>query len=279
MSPIREPEPTRLESADEILDAINARKGWWVATNGTPRAGPAHAAAHAQRERPTQRPPLALLCILDDAGKQEGEWVRLRAERTVIGRSDGDVRIAHDVQMSARHAAIVREQAPAGWRWTLHDLGSTNGTLVRVGTTILHNANELLVGQGRYRFEEAMSAANVAPSPDRNGGTQLPQPAVLGTLVPALVEMTPAGPGQRVPLALPEYWLGSDPESAAIVRQGDPFVDARHARFFRDMRGQWHVANNASVNGVWLRIKSIGLDRACQFRLGEQRFLFRVCES
>src|SRR5262249_21230225 len=39
--------------------------------------------------RPTLRPPTMLLTVLDD-GKGDGEVLRLRAERFVIGRSEGD---------------------------------------------------------------------------------------------------------------------------------------------------------------------------------------------
>jgi hypothetical protein len=220
---------------------------------------------------------MALLCILDD-GKQEGEWVRLRAARTSIGRSEGDVRIPHDVQMSARHAEIIREQTATGWRWLLQDAGSTNGTFVRVGNTILRNLSELRIGQGRYRFESAMSTPNAAMAVEIAAATQLPQPAAIGSLVPSLVEIAAAGPQQRFRLTLPEYWFGRDPAQAGIVRADDPFVDARHARFFRDKSGHWQVSNNDSINGLWLRIKTIPLDKACQFLLGEQRFIFRVCK-
>ncbi len=222
---------------------------------------------------------MALLCVLDD-GKQDGEWVRLRADRTSIGRSEGDVRIPHDVQMSARHAEIVREQTATGWRWLLHDAGSTNGTYVRIGSTVLRNGNELRIGQGRYRFEVATPGAITASPPENTGGfTQMPLPGTVRSLVPSLVEITAAGPMQRYSLTLPEYWLGRDPTQASIIRPVDPFIDAQHARFFRDKSGQWHVANNASINGLWLRIKTIPLDKACQFLLGEQRFIFRVRES
>jgi pSer/pThr/pTyr-binding forkhead associated (FHA) protein len=221
---------------------------------------------------------MALLCILDD-GKQDGELVRLRADRTTIGRSAGDVRIPHDVQMSSQHAEIVREALPTGWRWVLQDLGSTNGTFIRVGSTVLHNLSELLLGQGRYRFEAGMAPPSGGPAADMSGATQMPQTAALKGLVPSLVEFTSAGVVQRFPLTLPEYWFGSDPRAASIVRHNDPFVDAQHARFFRDRSGQWHAANNGSINGLWLRIKAIPLDKSCHFRLGEQRFIFRVSES
>ncbi len=273
MSQSKEPEPTHLESAEEIHRALAARRTRLQRPiTGQPLPPPLPTIPETQRERPTQRPPMARLCILDD-GKQDGEWVRIRTDRTVIGRADGDVRIPHDVQMSSRHAEIVREQTPTGWRWLLHDLGSTNGTFVRIADTVLRNYNEFLIGLGHYRFEAAMMPPAVAATPEGSGVTQMPQPVVARALVPALVEITPAGPVQRFQLTLPEYWVGRDPATCGIVRADDLFVDAQHAR---DRNGQWHVENNASVNGLWLRIKSIRLEKACQFRLGEQRFLFRV---
>ena len=59
-------------------------------------------------------------------------------------------------------------------------------------------------------------------------------------------------------------------------RPDDPFVNPRHARLYRDPKGQWHVENNKSVNGLWLRVGEIPLGANCQFRMGEQRFLFRM---
>jgi hypothetical protein len=287
MAQSKEPQATRMESADEILQAIAARKARRAPgggnaptphTKGVPPLPGIPSVAEAQRDRPVQRPPMALLCILDD-GKQEGEWVRLRADRTTLGRTDGDVRIVHDMQMSAQHAEIVREATPTGWRWLLQDCGSTNGTFVRVGSTVLRNNNELLLGQGRYRFEAGMAPGSAGPAIELSGATQMPQTAALKGLVPSLVEITAAGAVQRFVLTLPEYWFGSDPRSATIVRLDDPFVDAQHARFFRDQSGQWHAANNGSINGLWLRIKAIPLDKSCHFRLGEQRFIFRAPES
>src|SRR5439155_19569987 len=57
--------------------------------------------------RPTQRPPMALLCILDD-GSDEGEIVRLRADKYTLGRIEGDITIPHDALISARHAELFR---------------------------------------------------------------------------------------------------------------------------------------------------------------------------
>ncbi len=39
----------------------------------------------------------------------------------------------------------------------------------------------------------------------------------------------------------------------------------------------WHIENNKSLNGLWLRMtEPVWLGASCLFRVGEQRFLFRV---
>src|SRR5207244_10614612 len=116
-------ECTRLETAEEIRQAILARRvprGRSPSGQKTTSAPPAPA-AEVQPERPGQRPPMALLVILDD-GRQDGERVRLRGDRTVIGRSEGDVRIPHDLAISGRHAELVRQKTGHGHRWFLADL-------------------------------------------------------------------------------------------------------------------------------------------------------------
>jgi pSer/pThr/pTyr-binding forkhead associated (FHA) protein len=278
-------EGTRLESDEDIRQALQARRARLAAqaqgkAPGAPGQAPAPAPAEVepQAERPVVRPPLALLCILDD-GRADGEWVRLRADVTVIGRTEGDVRIPHDAAISGRHVQIVRQRGPQGYRWALVDLQSTNGTFVRVGSTFLRHENEVIVGSGRYRFDAGLASA---PAVDPPGGPPQTTQAWSGaapvrSLVPSLVEVSPAGPVNRIALTLPEYWIGRDARACAIARPDDVLVSARHARLYRDPKGQWHVENNKSPNGLWLRIgEPMPLSGACQFRAGEQRFLFRV---
>ena len=81
--------------------------------------------------RPKLRPPTAVLKILDD-NQQTGELVRLRSDRTIIGRSEGEIRIPHDERISSSHAELVRTGDGKGWTWYLNDLESTNGTFVLV---------------------------------------------------------------------------------------------------------------------------------------------------
>jgi hypothetical protein len=272
--PIPPREETRLESDEEIRAAILARR----ARQQQPTAGKAATpslpdADDVRLERPTERPPMATLCILDD-GKLEGEMVRLRADRIIIGRSEGEVRIPHDPAMSSRHAEIVRQKATTGgFAWGLVDLQSRNGTFVRVSNTVLNDGSELIIGQGRYRFAAASLAAGTTPPiNDLLGGTRPWAPAPLQGLVATLVE---DGTGQRYPLTLPEYWLGRDPAQCAIARPDDVLANARHARIFRDAGGLWQIENHQSLNGLWFRVTHIALGKRCQFRLGEQRFMFR----
>ena len=158
-------EMTYLESDDEIRQALQARRARAVAAQETAKAPqpgqPVPLAKPVEPEpkveRPVQRPPMAMLCILDD-GKTDGEWHRLRADRCVIGRVEGDIQIPHEALMSARHAEITRQRVKDGIRWVLTDLKSTNGSYVRVGKTVLRHNQEVILGSGRYRFESGAAA-------------------------------------------------------------------------------------------------------------------------
>lgn len=276
-------EGTRLESDEEIRQALQARRARLAAPAAAAVPGAKGQAPMAvpveiepQAEQPVLRPPVALLCILDD-GKSDGEWVRLRADRTVIGRTEGDVRIPHDGAVSGQHAELVRQRAGNGFRWCLVDSRSTNGTFVRIGSTFLRHEMEFLIGAGRYRFESGAAAVSASPPGPPLQTTQAWNGAPIHSLVPSLVEMGPSGPLRRINLTLPEYWIGRDAKSCPIARPDDVLVNARHARLYRDAKGQWHIENNKSLNGLWLRIvEPMPLGNACQFRMGEQRFIFRM---
>jgi pSer/pThr/pTyr-binding forkhead associated (FHA) protein len=271
-------EVTYIESAEEIRQALQARMAQRRPPT-QPGAPPTVAAASealdgaVRADRPRERPPMAVLCILDD-GRTDGEKVRLRGERYVLGRTEGDVVIPHDGMMSGRHAELLRQKTSAGYRWVLNDLGSTNGTFVRVGKSLLHNQAEFLVGRGRYRFDAGAAAAPADAVAQL--GTTVAWGGSSASILPSLVEITPAGLGQRVALAAAEVWIGRDALACQVVRADDLTVNARHARLHRDARGQWHVENNKSLNGLWLRVEQMQLADHCQFRLGEQWFVFRV---
>ena len=76
-------------------------------------AAPRPHAPVASPWRPTARPPAALLTACDD-GRADGEVVRLRGDRFVIGRTEGDFRLPHDPLVSTRHAEVTRQQHGGG---------------------------------------------------------------------------------------------------------------------------------------------------------------------
>jgi pSer/pThr/pTyr-binding forkhead associated (FHA) protein len=74
----------------------------------------------------------------------------LNGEEIVIGREEGDLVFRDDAFMSRRHAAINWD----GQRARLTDLGSSNGTFVRLsGTTALRHRDHLRMGDQLFRVE------------------------------------------------------------------------------------------------------------------------------
>lgn len=268
---------TRLETDDDVRRVLQMHR--------QPAAGrlPAQAATAAADDcpplfRPTLRPPTPVLVICDD-GLESGESVRIRKECFVIGRTEGDVTIPHDSQISSRHAEVRRSFGREKFRWSLVDLGSTNGTYVRVGTAVLAHGQEFIVGSSRLRFEN-QPAEDAAP-PQTSGneqGTRFWQQPVADGKCPSLVELVSTGTGGRFLLDRGENWLGKDAGHCQIVLSADPLVSARHARLRRQEDGRWVLENNKSVNGVWLRVDQISFKGVCRFMLGEQRFVIHTSE-
>lgn len=74
-------------------------------------------------------------------------------EETILGREVGDIVFSSDPFMSRRHAAISRN-SPDG-SFTLLDLGSSNGTFLRIrGLTELVAGDHVRVGQHLFRFDQ-----------------------------------------------------------------------------------------------------------------------------
>ena len=107
---------TCLETDDDVLHALRANLGTppplfapaaaprgaaLPATAQPPPLASADARASAASYRPTLRPPMAVLTVFDD-GKHEGEQIRLRGNRFIVGRTEGDLMIPHDGMISAR---------------------------------------------------------------------------------------------------------------------------------------------------------------------------------
>jgi hypothetical protein len=276
-SPPPQRQQTQLETEEDISRLLHTT----IPAPGSIASGEpfslAAPASGVKPYRPTLRPPTALVTVLDD-GKNDGEVIRIRTDRFVIGRKEGDYLISHDPLISGRHIEITRQKLGNSYRWVVADLQTTNGLFVRVSRIVLASGAEFLVGQGRYRFEMSVpsqQATTVAPGGDF-GSTQLwgsDASALLGGA--SLMEVVPGGSSTRVVLTQGEYWIGSDP-ACAIRRIADPFVEPRHVRLARDGKGAWQAQHNKALNGLWLRVPQITVEDSCTFQIGEQRLRLKV---
>jgi pSer/pThr/pTyr-binding forkhead associated (FHA) protein len=267
------PVGTRLESVEDIRKARKVERTPTLREIAIPPDD-------ATPFRPTRRPPMALLCIVDD-GKEDGQWRRLREDKIVIGRGEGDIIIPHDTMISSRHAELTRELEDGQYRWYLNDLQSTNGTYVRIGNALMKHGQELLIGSRRYRFEIPTVSPESVETQAHNieesvrGTTRWPSVSPT-QLFPSLVELTAQGDGRRFPLMKEENLIGRRTQSADVALADDPLVSPQHARLYSDKKGRWHIENTKAINGTWLRIERMAIDPTGQFQIGEQRFLLKV---
>ena len=236
-----EPATTLLESFDswaQLLRRGEPQRAQAI-TGGMPHGSPA--VPEAAPYRPLLRRPLALLHVVDD-GHEDGETIRLRADRLVIGRTEGDVTIPHDISMSTRHATL--ECVPGG-AWLLSDSGSAGGTFVRVTMARLHDGSCLQLGASKLRFDAAE---------------------------PALVELAPGGDGPRHACPGPLTTIGRA-GGGCDVQIGDRYISPLHAELHA-AAGGWRIENRG-LNGLWMRISGpVKLTQPAQFQCGEQRFVF-----
>jgi pSer/pThr/pTyr-binding forkhead associated (FHA) protein len=291
-SPARERAETLIERAATLIEADEEARPPSPPddTRSHPPAGPAAPAptpAAAPPEptgraaspyRPTVRPAVALLTVFDD-GKTEGETIRIRDHRFVIGRTEGDLTIPIDGRISSRHVEITRVAVGGQHRWVVTDLQSTHGMFVRVSKTVLADKAEILVGNGRYRFDaptpEAATTAEYPPDDPNRGVTRGWDDGPSPFRPPALTELLGNEIGNRTLLVKNEYWIGSDP-TCPICRPDDPFCEARHLRLYRKPQGNWHAEHNRTLNGLWLRMSQITVEAMVHFQIGEQRFQIKL---
>ena len=212
---------TVLETDEDLRQAIQS--GFKAHPQAQPAPAPASRPAEvagraANLFRPTGRPPVALLTVYDD-GKTEGEVIRIREPRFVIGRTEGDLRIPIDGRISSKHVEITLQTVGGIHRWVVTDLQSTHGMYVRVTRTVLADKAEFLVGNGRYRLDIPEAApddtADFVPAAANTGETRGWDAGPSPFRPPALTELIGGEIGNRLLLVKEEYWIGTDPRPAS----------------------------------------------------------------
>ncbi len=222
------PPGTELESNEEI-ERARAEIRRQEASAAASKRG--QGVREEQPYRPTVRPPMAILIMCDD-GENSGEVFRLRGDRFIIGRTEGDLLIPDDEQVSSRHVALTRQVVSGETRWVVTDLQSRNGLFVRVGKAPLGHQSEVLIGSGRYRLDIMQQAVpeTAAFLPEYGNSTTRAFESNLPLGSEILTELSSRGTGARYILQQDHYWFGSDPD-CEICRSEDPFVSGKHARF------------------------------------------------
>lgn len=150
------PPGTVLESDDDIR-RIQEEIRNQTASKAIPKQEGLKEETNEQPFRPTVRPASANLTVYDD-GSSTGELFRLRHDRFIIGRTEGDLQFPDDEQISKRHIALSRQLVSGEFRWVITDLQSRNGLFVRVNKAPLNHLSEVLIGSGRYRLEIVQQA-------------------------------------------------------------------------------------------------------------------------
>jgi pSer/pThr/pTyr-binding forkhead associated (FHA) protein len=241
-------------------------------------AEPGHAAKPAETlYRSPHRWSAPRLLVCDDDSLDQGEIRYVRSERVVIGRTQGDIVIAHDLTMSGSHAEIMRTDIGGKHGWVLRDLGSSNGTLARVRSVTLRNGMGIQLGSKRFRFDQP-NPPRTDPGRSDDPGTVLVADlaALPPDMLPALVESSIRGlpDGQRHPLRKPINSIGR-PAVGNDIQLEDDCVAARHAVITLDATGVWQLNSLPSLNGVWVQVPGVRLTDDCLFQCGEQRFRWK----
>lgn len=223
--------------------------------------------------RPTLRPPVPILTVLDDGALDEGEEIRIRKESFVIGRSSGDLVIPLDATLSGRHAEIRLTGDHGRRQWTLHNLESVNGTFVRVSIATLGDDSIVILGTRRFRFERPQPAA--PREANRDATLKLDEHVAAAARWPRLVDASIRPNAPRFQLESDHVTIGRKGTPCGI-QLDDPQIAPVHAEIFLDTGGVWKISSRKTRNGVWVNTAATLLQSCCFFQCGEQRFKFVV---
>ena len=122
-------------------------------SEGESSLGPAHQGGVMVFGTP-EAPRLARLLQYTTEGVARDVHYLFRDE-TIIGRENGDIVFTDDPFLSRRHAAVRFDRARRCF--SLHDLGSSNGTALRIrGEHVLSDGDQFRIGRHLFRFEAKM---------------------------------------------------------------------------------------------------------------------------
>lgn len=217
--------------------------------------------------RPMLRPAVPVLTVLDDGSLDVGEEIRIRKSSFTIGRSAGDLALPNDATISKEHAEIRLVNNRGVLHWTLHNLGSINGTFVRVNHASVFVDTILIIGSRRYRLEGPFQQAGAAVGRAADGTLLQPWPF--------LVDASGRPDALRFPIRKLAVTIGCV-NGGCDIELDDPLVARHHATLQRDTNGVWQVRVAQSRNGVWANIHAVDLTSYCYFQCGEQRFRFMI---
>lgn len=222
--------------------------------------------------RPTLRPGIPVLTALDDGTLATGENFRLRGERFLIGRTEGDLTIPGDRTLSGRHCEIRRVENRGNFSWLLADLDTANGTFMRVNAAKFFADTIVILGARRYRLAHPFAELR---ADDRGSTTLLDKRASPENLWPTLTETGTSASALKFPIHEPEVTVGRLGGGSAIAID-DPHLAKHHATIRREPDGGWKIQAGLTENGVWANVKTIPLTSHCYFRCGEQFFRFVI---
>lgn len=208
------------------------------------------AASHTQRRSALPAPPPApskpSLVLLNEAGDAVRE-IPIEQERTVVGRTQGDVTFIDDDAVSPEHAVLT-------WRENellVRDLGSANGTWVFVTEPqALADGDVLLIGSQVIRFRR-LPAHDEPQSSALQAGSRLP------VRDDAMLEQLRADGSVRDVLYLsPGRTILAGRDHGDWVFPYDPTMSARHAEIRSVPEREAYVVRDlGSRNGVAVLVR------------------------
>ncbi|HUG39982.1 MAG TPA: FHA domain-containing protein [Longimicrobiales bacterium] len=177
----------------------------------------------------------------------------------IIGRNQGQVQVPGDSFLSGRHASVQGY----GGHYVLRDLGSRNGTYVRIRETLeMGPGDHVMVGSQVFRLDAGTTPGGAG----REGPLPLPAAATRGLgadagggEAPRLVRLLEGGAeAERIPV--PRSGLTVGRTRGDLVFPEDALVSGAHASFAPapgSMPGapRVTVTDLGSRNGVFVRIR------------------------